>query len=235
MSGRPKHLPADERRAATVEAVVNLAAEQNPSDITTTAIAQRMGLTQGALFRHFPTKDAILQAVMSWVTDRLLTRVDKAAEGAASPTAALEAVFMTHIDFVSEHPGVPRMLFGELQRPGETLPKQLVQTLIHRYDERLRRLLEAGKAQGELDAGLDVNAAAVLFIGTIQGLIMRSLLAGKVSRILREAPAAFAIYRRGIGAMPCAPAKHRVAISPLSVGEAKPALQSAARRRSDED
>jgi AcrR family transcriptional regulator len=52
MNEHPKHLPADERRAATVEAVINLAAEQNPSDITTTAIAQRMGLT-GALFRHF--------------------------------------------------------------------------------------------------------------------------------------------------------------------------------------
>lgn len=198
MSGHPKHLPADERRAATVEAVVDLAAEQNPSDITTTAIAQRMGLTQGSLFRHFPTKDAILQAVMSWVTERLLARVDKAAEGTTSPVAALEAVFMTHIDFVSEHPGVPRMLFGELQRPGETLPKRMVQTLIHRYGERLHRLLEAGKAQGELDAGLDVDAAAVLFIGTIQGLVMQSLLAGKVSRIRRDAPAVFAIYRRGI-------------------------------------
>ena len=198
MNGHSKHLPADERRAATVEAVVDLAAEQNPSDITTTAIAQRMGLTQGALFRHFPTKDAILQAVMSWVTERLLARVDKAAEGTTSPVAALEAVFMTHIDFVSEHPGVPRMLFGELQRPGETLPKRMVQTLIQHYGERLHRLLEAGKAQGELDAGLDVDAAAVLFIGTIQGLVMQSLLAGKVCRIRRDAPAVFAIYRRGI-------------------------------------
>lgn len=198
MSGHSKHLPADERRAATVEAVVDLAAEQNPSDITTTAIAQRMGLTQGALFRHFPTKDAILQAVMSWVTERLLARVDKAEEGTTSPVAALEAVFMTHIDFVSEHPGVPRMLFGELQRPGETLPKRMVQTLIQHYGERLHRLLEAGKAQGELDAGLDVDAAAVLFIGTIQGLVMQSLLAGKVCRIRRDAPAVFAIYRRGI-------------------------------------
>ena len=198
MNGHSKHLPADERRAATVEAVVDLAAEQNPSDITTTAIAQRMGLTQGALFRHFPTKDAILQAVMSWVTERLLARVDKAAEGTTSPVAALEAVFMTHIDFVSEHPGVPRMLFGELQRPGETLPKRIVQTLINHYGERLHRLLEAGKAQGELDAGLDVDAAAVLFIGTIQGLVMQSLLAGDVTRIRRDAPGVFAIYLRGI-------------------------------------
>ena len=198
MSELPKYLPADERRTATVEAVVDLAAQQNPSDITTTAIAQHMGVTQGALFRHFASKDAILQAVMSWVTERLLARVDKAAEGTTSPVAALEAVFMTHIDFVSEHPGVPRMLFGELQRPGETLPKRMVQTLIQHYGERLHRLLEAGKAQGELDAGLDVDAAAVLFIGTIQGLVMQSLLAGKVCRIRRDAPAVFAIYRRGI-------------------------------------
>lgn len=108
---------------------------------------------------------------------------------------------MTHIDFVSEHPGVPRMLFGELQRPGETLPKRMVQTLIHHYGERLCRLLEAGKAQGELDAGLDVDAAAVLFIGTIQGLVMQSLLAGDVARIRRDAPGVFAIYRRGIGSV----------------------------------
>ena len=192
MSGHSRHLPADERRAATVEAVVDLAAEQNPSDITTTAIAQRMGLTQGALFRH------ILQAVMSWVAERLLARVDKAAEGATSPLAALEAIFKTHIDFVAEHPGVPRMLFGELQRPGETLPKQMVQTLTRQYGERLRRLLEAGKARSELHSELDVDAAVVLFIGTIQGLVMQSLLAGDVARIRRDAPAVFAIYLRGI-------------------------------------
>ena len=199
MSEHPKHLPADERRAATVEAVINLAAEQNPSDITTTAIAQRMGLTQGALFRHFPTQDAILEAVMTWVAERLLSRVDRAAQNVTSPLAALEAVFMAHIDFVSEHPGVPRMLFGELQRPGETLPKRMVQTLIQRYGERLRHLLERGKAIGELDANLDIEAASVSFIGSIQGLVMQSLIAGDAARIRRDASGVFAIYRRGIG------------------------------------
>lgn len=202
MNEQAKYLPADERRSATVEAVVDLAAQQNPSDITTTAIAQHMGLTQGALFRHFPSKDAILQAVMTWVAQRLLLRLDKAAEQAASPTAALQAVFMAHIDFVCERPGVPRLIFGELQRPGQTAPKQMVQTLIQQYGERLRRLLEAGKAQGELDAALDVPAASVLFIGTVQGLVMQSLLAGDVARMRQDAPGVFAIYLRGIRRQP---------------------------------
>ena len=80
MNIRTKHLPAEERRAATVEAVIELAAGHDPGEITTTAIAQHMGVTQGALFKHFPTKDAILEAVMTWVADRLLNRVDRAAQ-----------------------------------------------------------------------------------------------------------------------------------------------------------
>jgi len=196
---RPRYLPAEERRAATVEAVIELAAQQNPSDITTTAIADHMGLTQGALFRHFPTKDAIVEATMSWVSERLLASVDKAAERAPSPAAALQAMFMAHVDFVARHPGVPRMLFGELQRAGDTLPKRMVRTLIQKYSTRLHRQLEAGRLQGEFDHSLDVDAASTLFIGTIQGLVMQSLLAGSTTRIRRDAPRAFAIYRRGIG------------------------------------
>lgn len=198
MTIQRKHLPADERRAVTVEAVVKLAAEQNPSEITTAAIASRMQLTQGALFRHFPTKDAIWQAVMEWVAERLLARIERAAQAAATPLAALEAMFMAHIAFVTEHPGVPRMLFGELQRAEDTAAKRMVQTLIHRYGEHLRVLLEAGKANGELDAQLDTAAAATLFIGSIQGLVMQALLVGDTRRMRADAPGAFAIYRRGI-------------------------------------
>ena len=199
MNPHPRHLPADERRAVTVEAVVQLAAEQNPSEITTTAIAKHMGVTQGALFKHFPTKDAILQAVMEWVAERLIARMDKAAQAAASPLAAIEAMFMAHVEFVAEHPGVPRMMFGELQRAGETAPKRMAQALIRRYGERLHRLIEEGIARGDLNPALDVEAAATLFVGTIQGLVMQSLLAGNVANIRRDAPRVFAIYRRGIG------------------------------------
>lgn len=193
-----KHLPADERRAVTVDVVVRLAAEQNPSEITTAAIATRMQLTQGALFRHFPNKEAIWQAVMEWVADRLLKRVEHAASGAASPLAALEAMYMAHIDFVVEHPGVPRMMFGELQRADDTAAKRMAQTLIRRYRERLRALIKEGKRNGEMDPQLDDTAAATLFIGSIQGLVMQALLLGDSKQMRKRAPAAFAIFRRGI-------------------------------------
>ena len=193
-----RNLPADERRAVTVEAVIALAGKKNPSDITTAAIAQQMGLTQGALFRHFPNKDAILLAVMEWVAERLLGRVDKAIEAAPSPIAALEAAFMAHIDFVVKHPGVPRILFGELQREEVSPAKLVVRRLIRDYSSRLKRLVEDGKARGELATELDADAATTLFIGSIQGLVMQSLIAGSVKAIRTHAPGVFAVYRRGI-------------------------------------
>ena len=193
-----KRLPADERRAVTVKAVVDLAAEQNPSDITTAAIAKSMGLTQGALFRSFPTREAVWRAVMEWIAERLLARIDRAAEGIESPLGAMHAMFMSHVEFVVEHPGIPRMMFGELQSAKATPAKQMVQTLIQQYTQRLDRLIEHGKANGELSSTLDSKAAATLFIGTVQGLVMQSLLAGDVKRMRRDAPGVFAIYRRGI-------------------------------------
>ncbi|MDI1253386.1 TetR/AcrR family transcriptional regulator [Thermomonas sp.] len=200
MSQRPRNLPAEERRAVTVGAVVELAASQNPSEITTAAIAKHMHLTQGALFRHFPSKEAIWQATMEWVAERLLNRIERAAEGIDLPLAALRAMFMAHVEFVTEHPGVPRMMFGELQRAEPTAAKRMVKTLIERYQQRLHKLMEAGKASGEVAASLDSEAAAILFIGTVQGLVMQSLLAGDVAGMRRDAPRVFDIYCRGIEA-----------------------------------
>jgi AcrR family transcriptional regulator len=83
------YLPADVRRRRTVEAVVTLAGTQNPSEITTAAIAKHMSVTQGALFRDFPSNDAIWEMVMVWVAESLLNRVDRAAGSEVSPLERL--------------------------------------------------------------------------------------------------------------------------------------------------
>lgn len=193
-----KKLPAEERRAVTVEAVVALAGKQNPNEITTAAIAKHMNLTQGALFRHFASKDAIWEAVMGWVAERLLGRLDAAAQGHATHLAALEAMFMSHIEFVIEHPGVPRMMFGELQRAEASAAKRMAQTLMQRYAERLRHRLQQAQAEGEIATTIDLSSAATLFIGTVQGLVMQSMLSGDISKIRDAAAGVFAIYVRGV-------------------------------------
>ena len=199
---RKSVLPADERRAMTVDAVITLAATGNPAGITTAAIAAAMGVTQGALFRHFPDKDAIWAAVMATVAERLLARVDAAATAAPSPLDALHAVFMAHVGFAIEHPGVPRMLFAELQRAETTAAKFETQKLMAAYGERLRRLLTAAKAAKQVAKDLDEAAAVMMFIGSIQGLVMQSMLAGDIRRMRKAAPGVFVLLGHAFGARP---------------------------------
>ena len=191
-------LSAEIRRNVTIETVIDLAGKKNPSEITTAAIAKHMGVTQGALFRHYATKDDLWQHVMEWVSIRLLDRLDCASENTSSPIEAMRKMFLSHIEFVADHPGVPRMMFGELQRSELTPAKRMAQTLIKSYRSRLCAVIEKGKECGEIPVSLDEEAAAVLFIGMVQGLVMQSLLSGDAETMRAAGPLLFEIYRRGV-------------------------------------
>jgi TetR/AcrR family transcriptional regulator len=192
-------LPTEERQAELVAAALVLASACSPPLITTADIATAVGISQGAVFKHFATKDALWQAAMAWVHSSLLARLEAAAAGAADPLEAMRAMFMAHVEFVAAHPGVPRLLFHELQNPQATPVKQQVQALLAAYQQRLRRLLAAaGQAPG-LAPGLDHEAAAALFVGMVQGLVMRAMASGQVERMTAQAGPMFTLYLRAIG------------------------------------
>lgn len=172
---RQRH-SAEERREEAVEAVIDLASEHSPEGITTQAIAARIGVTHGALFRHFADKTAIWRAVFDWLGTRLGRVADTAMAAGGAPLDVLERLFHAQIAFVADHPGVPRILFHELQRPPGTTLHGLARGIVGSYRERVKTLIRRAKAAGELPAGLDEDAAAVLFVGTVQGLVVQSTL-----------------------------------------------------------
>lgn len=195
------HMPGDERRDLTVRTVIDLCARQDPATVTTASIAERMNLTQGAVFRHFRNKDAIWEAVADWVSARLLARLDATSDPSAPPLNTLERMFMTHIEFIARHPGVPRLMLGQLQHGRATPARRVIDAMLARYRERLAAVLTDAAERGDLADGLDLEAAGTAFIGAIQGLVVQSMVAGDVKRIRALAPRVFAIYRRGIAAI----------------------------------
>lgn len=193
-------LPTEERQAEIVAAALNLARDISPVSITTGDIATAVGVSQGAVFKHFPTKEAIWVAAMQWVREQLLAKLDEAAREATSGMLALEAVFRAHVAFVIAHPGAPRIIFHELQQPTDSPVKQEVRALLQAYRQLLLSQFKAGMKSGELPTGLNPEAAATLFVGIVQGLVMQSMLTGKPAAMKTQADAVFAIYLRGIRA-----------------------------------
>jgi AcrR family transcriptional regulator len=184
------------RQAEIVAAVLELARDRGPDAITTQAIAERIGVTQGAVFRHFPDKDAIWLAVFAWVRAALLGLFETALDEAASPLANLERVFHAHVALVAENPGLPRVLFHELRSTGDSKVRPAVRSMIGDYRQRLAQLFDAARASGELPRALDPALATVLFIGAVQGLVIQAALVGG-GGLAKNAATMFALLRDG--------------------------------------
>ncbi|MDP3585075.1 MAG: TetR/AcrR family transcriptional regulator [Thiobacillus sp.] len=193
-----KRLGADARREEIIRVTLDLAAKQGVDDITTQDMAQAMGLTQGAVFRHFPSKDAIWLAVMQWVRDRLMAVLGRAAEQGHDPLDALERMFFAHIAFIEGHPAIPRVLMSEHLHGRSSALRQMVTEIMLGYEAKIAGLLQAAQAQARVRADLDTHAAATLYIGMIQGLVMQSSILRGKRTLAAEAARTFPVFLQAV-------------------------------------
>ncbi len=193
------YLSADIRRAETIATVIGLAARCDPAEITTGQIAAAMGVSQGALFRHFPDKQSIWTAALDWTCSELQRRFDGVL--ASQPLARLETMLAAHIGFIMENPGVPRILWGELQRAGETPAKAIVRQLMATYRARVAGELSAAHAARQIAGDADLEAATVMFLALVQGLVMQALAIDDFSALPAMSERQFALFCRSLEAV----------------------------------
>lgn len=193
-----KRLSSEERQGEIIRVAVELAADKGVDSVTTQDMADAMNLTQGAIFRHFATKDDIWVAVIVWVRERLMKVLDKAAADATDPLNAIERMFFAHIAFISKHPAIPRLLFSELLHKKNGKLRQLIEGIISGYEAKIAGLLDAAKAQSLVPDDLDSQSAAVLYIGMIQGLVMQSSIFGGKRALQQQAEKTFPIFLHGV-------------------------------------
>jgi len=193
-----KRMSSEDRQSEIIRVAVELAAEKDVGSVTTQDMADAMQLTQGAIFRHFSSKDEIWLAVMHWIQKSLMAVLGKAAANASDPLDAIERMFLAHVSFISKHPAIPRILFSELQNKKSGKMRLLIQEIMSGYEGRIAGLLEDAKAQSLVDTGLDSKSAAVLYIGMIQGLVMQVSIFGGKRSLLQEATKTFPIFLHGI-------------------------------------
>lgn len=153
--------------------------------------------------KRFKKNEVILGLTMEWVSERLLSRIDKAILNSDTVVSGLRSVFMTHVDFVSSHPSLPGVALSCIGKKN-TLASKFIMTLLSSYRARLAGLIDKGVANNELPAQLDSSLAATVFIGSVQGLIVQSLITNDLAFIEREASNTFECMMSGLLAgTPC--------------------------------
>lgn len=197
-----KRLRTEERQEEIVRVAVELAADKGVASVTTQDMADAMQVTQGAIFRHFASKDDIWYAVIVWVRERLLGVLEQAAAGGQDPLDTVQRMFTAHIGFIAQHPAIPRLLFSELLHKKGGRFQELIVGLIAGYEARIAALLEQARVQGLARADLDCPHAAVLYIGMVQGLVLRANVLGSEQALRATAQATFDVFAAGLRQRP---------------------------------
>ena len=195
-----RRLSAEQRQEEIVGVALSLAAARGVDSVTTQEMADALGLTQGAIFRHFPTKDDIWIAAIQWVRARLMGVVGEAAGRGENPLDALEKIFFAHVAFIAEHPAIPRLVFSDQLLHKHPQLRQLIQGILTSYEAKLAALFEEASEQGLAREKLDEHSAATLFIGMIQGLVIQSTIFGGQRSLVEEAKKVFPVFLNGIRA-----------------------------------
>jgi AcrR family transcriptional regulator len=134
---------SDDIKSRIVAAARALYFERGPDAVTMRAVAERVGVTATALYRHFADKDAILREVVGEGSRLLGSHLFRALE-APTPLERLRATALAYLDFALAQPQAYRALF-ELTGDDETSPVHLQRGAVRRFlRDRVREAMDAG-------------------------------------------------------------------------------------------
>ena len=183
MSGRQS---AEERKAQIVAEVLRLADEIGPDRLSTTDVARAVGVSQPAIFRHFPTKDALWLAVAEAIADRLQRAWAEAETGATGPHARLKALIGAQLSAISETPALPSILFSrELQVDNQAL-REVFRGLLGAFQGRLVAVIRDLQAAGDLKHDVSPEDVAILLTSLVQGVAIRWTLGARGFALVPE-------------------------------------------------
>ncbi len=165
--------PHEQRQQEIIEAALELASEQGVKKVTTQAIADRVGIAQPTVFRHFPNRDAIFAGAIDWLAKGLFATLATFFTGSGPADERLHRLIATQLRFIEQNRGLPRILFSDRLHLESPPLKAVVQRVMNRYTENLAGLIRDGQAEGRFRADLDPDEMARYVAALIQGLIMR--------------------------------------------------------------
>lgn len=170
---------AEERKSELVEAALRLADKVGPDRLTTDRIAQAVGVTQAAIFRHFPRKQDLWQAVAARIGEKFQQRWMAADKEVPEPLSHLRELVRGQLRLVQSTPAIQSILFSrELHVENQAL-RVVFSELMGQFHARVERLVEACQREGSLRADIEAKDVAYLIIGLVQGLVLRWSLSGR--------------------------------------------------------
>lgn len=176
MSGAQPAAPS--RRHQILEALAERLEKAPDERITTAGLARAVGVSEAALYRHFPSKARMFEGLIEFAEKTLFTRIGVILEEDGHPLHRCERILHLLLLFAQRNPGISRILVGDALG-GETprLHKR-VEQLFRRIETQLKQILREGEIRGELPPLYPCGPSAGLLLAVAVGRLHRFVHSG---------------------------------------------------------
>ena len=155
------------RREQIADAALQLVAAEGVKRLSIAAVARRVGQVPSGIYRHFKSKDQVLDAVLELLKTRLLANVELARAEADEPVEQIHRLMVNHVRFIRQGIAFPRIIFSDDVFAGHPERKAQVHSLVTAYLGAVEQLVRAGQQQGSIRKELVPKNVAVMFLGLI--------------------------------------------------------------------
>lgn len=181
-----KRKPAENRRSEILAATLDLAFKVGPDHVTTGMVAKQLGLSQPAIYKHFPKKEVIWQAISTDLVERIHKNIERANANNANPLGAVRHLVLGHLTFIMETPALPEIMVSRDPSGDLATTRRNIQQAMGALRASLKQHLEHAIEAGETREGLHAEDAVMLLFGVIQSLALRLIVTRDTAHLVRD-------------------------------------------------
>ena len=172
------HKRAKSRKEQIALTAIDIISEGGTQNLSMLKIAERIGVTDAALYKHFKSKNEMLLYMVDLIEEMLIDRMQEHSKKFEDPLERLKNILSFQFNFIEENKGIPRILFSEALQFKEKNLTSKISNILNQYLKLIKRTISDAKKIGSIKSSIDSDTLAILFMGMIQSTVILWTLGG---------------------------------------------------------
>lgn len=197
---RAKKTDTELRQDQIAIAALELIATEGIHALSIAGIAGRVGIVPSAVYRHFKSKDDILDAVLNHLRERLLSNVEIVRKKTTDSLEQLRSLLILHAQLLDQNRAIPHVVFSGGIHTGHPEHKAKVRDIVSSYLGKVRTIVREGQRDGTIRDDIEPETASLMFLGILLPAVVARSVSGDRFNVTRHAKKAWPVFRRSIAA-----------------------------------
>ncbi len=159
------------RRAQILQALASMLQTNPGQRITTAKLAAHVGVSEAALYRHFPSKARMFEGLIEFIEETLFSRINKIINEEKDTATRCQLILHLILGFAEKNPGITRILNGDALMGEQDRLRQRIAQLFERLETQLKQVLRERKLREGKTLPADESIIANMLICFADGRI----------------------------------------------------------------